>query len=377
MALLALLTVLMTRDLRGWRAATATILLMFGVAVLAIQLMARQGTWLYLFSCELGIVMSWGLTEASESRRAARLLSQFVPSFLHKAEVRRPGEIRSLEATLLYSDIRGFTTTAEQLSSTDTLGMLNVFHSAMEDLIAKHGGSIVKVPGDAILAVFWRDRRSANHATCALRAAREMLANLPALARAWEAAGVRLEIGIGLNSGSVAMALVGKHHLEPTVIGDAVKRLGAPGEPDQRGGVPAGLERGDPRPAAGGVGCQIPGRIRGQGATGTGEVLRHRRADRLSGGVGPQEPVLLHCLPLRQATEAGRRDRPAGPRERSGGAATRRVPGTSGSTGRRRCTCRRSSRRCRSSRPCYGRPGGTRRRRRSCPEELPAPTARP
>ena len=53
-------------------------------------------------------------------------------------------------------------------------------------------------------------------------AAREMLANLPALARAWEAAGVTLEIGIGLNSGPVAMDLSGKHHLEPTVIGDAV-----------------------------------------------------------------------------------------------------------------------------------------------------------
>ena len=89
-------------------------------------------------------------------------------------------------------------------------------------LIARHGGSVVKTPGDAVLAAFWRDHRRANHATCALRAGQEILANLPALSRAWESSGLGLEFGIGINSGTVAMGLVGKHHLEPTVVGDAV-----------------------------------------------------------------------------------------------------------------------------------------------------------
>jgi adenylate cyclase len=198
------------------------VVLTVGVTVLASLLLAREGLWLYLFLLEASILLAWGLTVASESDRVVSLLSRFVPSFLGKADAQRPGEIRSLEATLLFSDIRGFTTTAEQLEHEDMLGLLNVFHAAVEDTIAKHGGTIVKTPGDAVLAVFWREVKRANHATCALRAAREVLADLPALAKAWEEAGVQLEIGIGVNSGTVAMALVGKHHLEPTVIGDAV-----------------------------------------------------------------------------------------------------------------------------------------------------------
>jgi adenylate cyclase len=80
----------------------------------------------------------------------------------------------------------------------------------------------VKTPGDAILAVFWQDVRGRNHATCALRSGEEILRDLPTMRRTWEAAGVTLDIGIGIDAGQVAMGLVGKLHLEPTVIGDAV-----------------------------------------------------------------------------------------------------------------------------------------------------------
>jgi adenylate cyclase len=108
------------------------------------------------------------------------------------------------------------------LSAVDTLAMLNTFQSALEDIITNHGGTIVKTPGDAILAVFWKDVRGLNHAACALRSGREILHELPALGRPWEARGVKLAIGIGIDAGEVAMGLVGKRHLEPTVIGDSV-----------------------------------------------------------------------------------------------------------------------------------------------------------
>jgi adenylate cyclase len=100
--------------------------------------------------------------------------------------------------------------------------MLNAYHSTVEDIIARYGGTIVKTPGDAVLAVFWRDVKSLNHATCALRCAEEILRDLPTMAREWEAMGVNLDVGVGLDAGEVAMGLVGKHHLEPTVIGDPV-----------------------------------------------------------------------------------------------------------------------------------------------------------
>ncbi len=219
---LALAATIPGRRLKGVRAFGVVAALMAVVVVLAAELLSRRGIWVYLFLCEMSILLSWGVTTAAESGKVASLLQRFVPSFLGKADAQRPGEIRSLDATMLFSDIRGFTTTAEQLESQDMLGMLNIFHSAVEDVIAKHGGTIVKTPGDAVLAVFWKEVRRANHATCAMRAAQEILATTPALARAWDEAGVKLAIGIGVNAGPVAMALVGKHHLEPTVIGDAV-----------------------------------------------------------------------------------------------------------------------------------------------------------
>jgi adenylate cyclase len=100
--------------------------------------------------------------------------------------------------------------------------MLNTFQSACEDIITRYGGTIVKTPGDAILAVFWKEVGGDNHATCALRSGRQILKDLPAMRRTWEAAGVDLDIGIGIDAGQIAMGLIGKLHLEPTVIGDPV-----------------------------------------------------------------------------------------------------------------------------------------------------------
>jgi class 3 adenylate cyclase len=144
------------------------------------------------------------------------------PSFIGKPEAPGVGEVRTMDASILFSDIRGYTGIAEQLSAADTLTMLNTYQSAVEDVITRYGGTIVKTPGDAILAVFWKDVGDLSHATCALRSGEEILRDLPAMGRAWEAVGVSLKIGIGIDAGQVAMALVGKRHLEPTVIGDAV-----------------------------------------------------------------------------------------------------------------------------------------------------------
>jgi adenylate cyclase len=127
-----------------------------------------------------------------------------------------------MDASILFSDIRGYTGISEQLSAADTLTMLNTFQSACEEIITRYGGTIVKTPGDAILAAFWQEMDGRSHATCALLSGREILEDLPVMGRAWEAAGVTLEIGIGIDAGQVAMGLVGGRHLEPTVIGDPV-----------------------------------------------------------------------------------------------------------------------------------------------------------
>jgi class 3 adenylate cyclase len=215
-------TSLAVRRFRGMRAIGAVVLLVGAAVVLARHLLVERGVWMYLFYCELGIGLTWGMTVVAESDKVTNLLTRFVPSFIGKPEAPGVGEVRTMDASILFSDIRGYTGIAEQLSAADTLTMLNTYQSAVEDVITRYGGTIVKTPGDAILAVFWKDVGDLSHATCALRSGEEILRDLPAMGRAWEAVGVSLKIGIGIDAGQVAMALVGKRHLEPTVIGDAV-----------------------------------------------------------------------------------------------------------------------------------------------------------
>jgi len=222
LALFCFATASAVRRFRGVRELGAMLFLMLLGLVVARQLLVSKGVWVYLFACELSIGLTWALTTFLESGRAATLLGRFVPAFLGKPGAGELGEIRTLDATLLFSDIRGFTGTAERLSAKDTMTILNRYQSAVEDVIHRYGGTIVKTPGDAILAVFWKDVGKLNPATAAVRAGQEMLQGLPLLARAWEKLGVNLEIGIGINAGEVAMGLVGTRHLEPTVIGDPV-----------------------------------------------------------------------------------------------------------------------------------------------------------
>lgn len=225
MALLAAFTLATSgavRRFKGIRGIGAALLLMIAAVVLARQLLLERGIWMYMFCCELGIGLTWGATTAAESGKVTALLTRFVPSFIGTPEAPGLGEVRTMDASILFSDIRGYTGIAEQLSAANTLTMLSAYQSAVEDVITSYGGTIVKTPGDAILAVFWKDVRDLNHATCALRSGQEMLRGLPMMGRTWQAVGVKLAIGIGIDAGPVAMGVVGKRHLEPTVIGDPV-----------------------------------------------------------------------------------------------------------------------------------------------------------
>ena len=220
--LFGLTTALVARRFRGHRSVAPAAVLMLAAGVMARQFFVMRGIWMYWFLTEASILGSWGLTTALERGKVTRLLARFVPSFIGRPEAHGLGEVRTMDATLLFSDIRRYSSTAEQLSAHHMLNLLNLYHHAVEDIITKHGGTVVKTPGDAILAAFWRDVKGLNHAACALRAGQEILTNLPTLSRDWREAGVQFEMGIGINAGPVAMGLVGKHHLEPTVIGDAV-----------------------------------------------------------------------------------------------------------------------------------------------------------
>src|SRR5919198_3012776 len=98
---------------------------------------------------------------------------------------------------MLFLDVRGFTTFAERLSAPEVVATLNRLFEAIVPIIHAHHGHVDKYVGDGLLAVFGAPRRQEDHADQALRAALEIERKVGS-GDAGE-----LEIGIGLNSGSV------------------------------------------------------------------------------------------------------------------------------------------------------------------------------
>jgi adenylate cyclase len=122
-----------------------------------------------------------------------------------------------VEVTMMFIDIRGFTSFAERLSAQDVVATLNRLFAQIVPIIHAHGGHIDKYVGDGLLAVFGAPRRQADHADQALAAGLEIAAAVD------EEFGEELSIGIGLNSGIVVAGNVGgAGRLEFSVIGDAV-----------------------------------------------------------------------------------------------------------------------------------------------------------
>ena len=120
--------------------------------------------------------------------------------------------------TILFSDIRGFTTLSENLGAKGTFDYLNRYLNRMVKVIRKHHGFVDKYIGDAILALFPGGNNDA------IQASLEMLVNLKKFNQEWEAEGhPKTEIGIGLNTGIVILGTIGdKQRMETTVIGDSV-----------------------------------------------------------------------------------------------------------------------------------------------------------
>jgi class 3 adenylate cyclase/CheY-like chemotaxis protein len=134
-------------------------------------------------------------------------------------------EQREVEVTVLFSDIRGFSTLSERLGARDVADVIGRHLSAMAEVIAEHGGTIDKFQGDAVMAVFGAPVPSEDHAAQAVRCAIAMQERQTALnAAGWGIGGVEsLDVGIGLNTGIVmAGSIGGGGRLEYTVIGDAV-----------------------------------------------------------------------------------------------------------------------------------------------------------
>jgi adenylate cyclase len=140
----------------------------------------------------------------------------------HPDKVSLGGEERTI--TLLFSDIRSFTTLSERLTPTELVRVLNLYFNAMTEEILKHGGVLDKYIGDAIMAFWGAPLDDPNQADNALKAGMGMVERLAKLNAEFKAAGdSEIHIGIGLYTGMAVVGNIGaERRFDYTAIGDTV-----------------------------------------------------------------------------------------------------------------------------------------------------------
>lgn len=218
-----------------------TMLLGLGLAaafVAATQLAFTQGvilTFVYPFAAlALSTVGSLGAhysVAAFERERTRDLFSRFVPEQVVDQVLARTGSGLRLggataHGTVMFTDLRGFTTFSEQLAAHEVMEVVNVCFTEMSEAILGQQGTLVSFLGDGFMAVFGAPIEQEDHADRALAAAREIIQDRLPRFNDWMASkgyGSGFRMGIGVNSGPFVAGNVGsERRLEYTLIGDLV-----------------------------------------------------------------------------------------------------------------------------------------------------------
>ena len=197
---------------------------------------ARLGWWLsFVLPAGVLVVNYAGVTsfrmifEEREKRKIRKTFSQYVSpgviSLIEQdpAKYYHPGG-ESKELSIMFSDIRSFTSIAEGMSPDELVFLLNEYLGEMTDILFKRWGTLDKYIGDAIMAFWGSPFPQEDHAERACACALDMQARLQELNRKWESEGRKqLSIGIGINTGVVNVGNMGSaRRLAWTVMGDAV-----------------------------------------------------------------------------------------------------------------------------------------------------------
>ncbi len=188
---------------------------------------------LLCWSLALGLGLAYQYwVEGAEKRKVKGIFSQYVSrdvfqQLMDDPEAARLGGRRTM-VTVLFSDLRGFTSLSEKRAPEDIVAQLNEYFSAMVDIVFQHRGTVDKFVGDMIMALFNAPLPDPEHADHAVQCAIAMQRRIDELNRGWRERGLpALACGIGINSGDMIAGNVGAQTIRSyTVIGDNVN-LGA------------------------------------------------------------------------------------------------------------------------------------------------------
>jgi adenylate cyclase len=217
-----------------WWAMLAAVVVGFsgaGVAVLSF----RNGIWLPCVPTVVGLVVAQFssvaykyFVEDKAKRQVKALFSRYVSPAVVKELIDDPSKAKlggqRRQMTVLFSDIRGFTTLSEASKPEDIIRQLNEYFSRMVELLFQHHGTLDKFVGDMIMGLFNAPVLDPDHADHAVQMALAMLRELEVLNERWRSEGrPTFDIGIGINTGDVIVGNVGSEKtLSYTVIGDNV-----------------------------------------------------------------------------------------------------------------------------------------------------------
>ena len=210
-----------------------------GLAALYVGLafaLFRSGVWLDAATPTLGILLTFTggmavnyMTEGRKKRQIREMFSKYVAPEYVAQLAEDPSKLdlsgRRAELSILFSDIRGFTSISEKMQPHEVIEFLNEYLSQMAAIVKHSGGTLDKFIGDAVMAFWGEPVRHADHAVRAADCALAMRDATAALARRWVAEGKPdIRIGIGINTAEVVVGNIGslEHKLDYTVIGDGV-----------------------------------------------------------------------------------------------------------------------------------------------------------
>jgi adenylate cyclase len=188
--------------------------------------------FLNAISAQAGIAVENALTHERLTRAAeARAVYQrFMPAAIVEQILAKPDSIQlggvNQIVTVLFADIRGFTSLSELIEPDEVVTMLNVYFSEMVEIIFQHGGTIDKFMGDGLMALFGAPYTSPNDAANAVRAGIEMQRRLNVIRSTFsrkDGSALDVNIGIGINTGNVVVGYIGsQRRTDYTAIGDTV-----------------------------------------------------------------------------------------------------------------------------------------------------------